>query len=97
MTDSADVQERIGDAIRVWARVRKMPLKSLYTDLGMSKQSFFSRLRGATSMSITDLARIAELLDVGVADLLETPKWVAGESNPEPAGSVLDEVAAVAA
>lgn len=85
MANQQELQTRIGDAIRVYARVRKITLKSLAEALDMSKASFFERLRGATAMSITELAEIARLLDVGVADLLEPPEWVAGESNPEPA------------
>lgn len=86
MPDQVEVQQRIADNIRVWAKIRKVTLKSLQSELGMKKGPFFERLRGKTAMTITELARIAELLNVGVADLLAPPgAWVAGESNPEPA------------
>lgn len=85
MPNQVEVQRRIADNIRVWAKIRKVTLKSLQTELGMKKGSFFERLSGKTAMTITELTKLAELLNVGVADLVETPSWVAGESNPEPA------------
>jgi hypothetical protein len=56
------VQQRIGDSIRVDARMRKVTLRSLAEELGMREQSFYERLRGSTAMTITELSRLAELL-----------------------------------
>ncbi len=67
------VDERVGVAIKTWARARNVKLTTLYTELPMSKQSFYERLRGVTPWRLAELERIAARLSVSVPDLLQPP------------------------
>lgn len=88
MDTEQTLQQRIGHAVRVIARDKGITLKALAESLEMSKQSFYDRLRGKTTLSVDDLDRLAEELEVPVGVLLDDPHaWYAPRgSNPEPAG-----------
>lgn len=48
-------------------------MTTLYTELPMSKQSFYERLQGKTPWRLAELERLAAQLSVGLNDLLKPP------------------------
>lgn len=71
-----EAQQRIGRAINVWATIRGISKAELAKRVGMSRQSFYERLRGDATLGIAEVELIAEVLNVSVGDLLEPPaEW----------------------
>ena len=60
----------VGTEVRVWLTRRGMSQKALASALDIAPSALSRRLRGAMDFSITELAQVAALMDISLADLL---------------------------
>jgi DNA-binding Xre family transcriptional regulator len=65
--------ERVALNIRTIAKLRRIAMKDLQAQMGMSPQVFFKRLKGDSKWTIDELEECATILDVDTADLLRDP------------------------
>lgn len=73
--------ERVAEEIRAYLGRRRMSQAQLARALGQSQMWVSDRLRGTQPIDLNDLQRIADVLDVGVLDLLPG-RTTAGYSQP---------------
>ena len=70
MTAVSPAQVRVGLAIRTYAKARGIKLKDIYEQMPMGKGPFYERLAGTTTLTLDELERIAEILNVEPERLL---------------------------
>jgi len=73
------LNERVAEEIRVLLARRNITASELARRIGMTQRSMSRRITGEKAIDVDDLGRIAEALDVPIADLL--PQGVSRKSN----------------
>lgn len=74
--------ERIGANVRTIARARGLSLRAIAKEMNFNnEQVLFTRLSGKSKMSVTELERLAAILDVPIDLLLRDPSRLLGSEN----------------
>lgn len=60
----------VGDEVRAWLGRRRYSQAQMATELGLARSGVTRRMRGEYPFSITELAHIAQWLEISLADLL---------------------------
>src|SRR5690606_22411610 len=80
---SNSMNRLVASEIRAWLGRRQITGRQLAAKLGASQTWTATRLRGEQAITVDDLARIADALDVEVTDLLPRPAYRDGRRTGE--------------
>lgn len=64
----------VAHAVKVYAKRRRITIKKVLEDVGMSKPSFYERANGKTEMTLTDLDAFATALGIDTLELIRTAR-----------------------
>jgi len=73
--------ESVATAIRMQLVIQRMTGRALAAEIGMGERSLSKRLVGAVPFKADEVARIADVLDIPVGELLRVPGDVGGAAH----------------
>lgn len=108
MNKVIDIDERkaaasvVDRAVRLLLVDRRLKMGDVADRTGIPLPTLYGKLRGGGPLELHEVRRLAQAFDLSITDFIRvgestTRQWAARDSNPEPAGSGVDDQASAAA